>query len=124
MKIEDLIKVMELLKSEGTEKNTTQDKGIQSFVGKKVIVRTYSAGVHYGELIEKHGKEVILKNSRRLFYWKNKETHISISEIAKYGVHDDSKICSTVDLWLEAIEIIPCTDEAINSIEGKNVYKA
>lgn len=34
-----------------------------------VIIRTYSAGVHAGYLESRNGKEVTLKNSRRLWYW-------------------------------------------------------
>lgn len=95
------------------------------FTGKKVIIRTYSAGVHYGELIEKCGQEVILKNSRRLWYWETVNKGISLSEVANAGLSNNSKVCSTVNLiWLQAIEIIPCTDEAIKNIEAKNEYKA
>ena len=98
---------------------------ISSLVGKKVITRTYSAGVHYGELVEKDGKEIILKGARRLWYWKTNNKGISLSEVANEGVHKDSKVCSPVDLiWLEAIEIIPCTKEAIKNIEAQNEYKA
>lgn len=94
-------------------------------IGKKVIIRTYSAGVHYGEIAEKEGNEVILKNARRLWYWKTQNNGISLSEIANHGVHKDSKVCEVVELiWLQPVEIIICTQEAIKSIEGKYVYKA
>jgi hypothetical protein len=98
--------------------------GLNSLVGKKVIIRTYSAGVHYGEIAEKDGKEVILKNSRRLWYWVTANKGISLSEVANGGIAENSKICEAVPLiWLEAIEIIICSEEAIKSIEGKNDYK-
>lgn len=98
---------------------------IQSFVGEKVIIRTQSAGVHYGELVEKSGKEVILNNSRRLWYWKTANSGISLNEVANEGLHKDSKTCAPVSsIWLEAIEIIPCTKAAIKSIEAQNEYKA
>ena len=94
-------------------------------IDKKVIVRTYSAGVHFGTLIEKAGKEVILKDSRRLWYWETVNKGISLSEIANHGVHVRSKICETIPiLWLEAIEIIPCSLDAITSIETQNVFRA
>lgn len=96
-----------------------------SMTGKKCIIRTQSAGVHFGELSEKSGKEVILKNSRRLWYWKTANKGISLSEVANAGVAKDSKVCAPVDfIWLEAIEIIPCTKEAIKNIEGQDEYKA
>lgn len=105
--------------------NSSDNSGsLNSMIGKKCIIRTYSAGVHYGELVEKSGKEVILKNARRLWYWKTKGG-ISLSEVANSGVHKDSKICESVDsIWLDAIETIPCSQDAIKSIESQNVYKA
>lgn len=108
-------------------KKETASTGINccTLNGKKCIVRTQSAGVHYGEISEKSGKEVILKNSRRLWYWKTANSGISLSEVAIAGVHKDSKICASVDfIWLEAIEIIPCTKEVIKNIEAANEYKA
>ena len=88
-------------------------------IGKKVIIRTYSAGVHFGELIEKSGNEVILKNARRMYrFWCAKS--ISLSGVAIHGLNlEKSKICAAVPtIWLEAIEIIPCSEKAINDLEG------
>ena len=108
------------------EIDSNSRKSIDSyFIGKKVIIRTYSAGVHYGELLEKEGKEVILINSRRLWYWETANKGISLNEVANVGLSNNSKVCSPVEtIWLEAIEIIPCTNEAIKNIEAKNEYKA
>lgn len=50
--------------------------GISDYVGKKVIVRTLSAGVFYGVLLKKAGDEVILGSSRRLWQWFAKRGHI------------------------------------------------
>jgi hypothetical protein len=99
---------------------------INTFVGKKVIVRTYSAGVFFGELIEKEGSEVILKNSRRLYRWHTNNGGISLSEVANHGLQDDaSKVCESMPLhWCDAIELIPCSDVAITNIEAQNDYKA
>lgn len=98
--------------------------GINDFlVGEYVIIRTYSAGVWFGKLDKKVGNEVILKDARRMWYWKAKQT-ISLSGVAKYGIDDDeSKIVEAIEsVWLEAIEIIQCTKIAIESINGaKNV---
>lgn len=95
------------------------------FLGAKVIVRTVNAGVHYGELVEKDGKEVILHDARRLWYWKTANRGISLSEVANAGLANDSKVCATVaSIWLEAIEIIPCTSEAVANIEAQRVYQA
>jgi hypothetical protein len=88
-------------------------------VGRKCIVRTYSAGVWFGEIEKKAGAEVIVKNARRLWYWKAKKS-ISLSAIAEYGI--DAGACKFAPavsaVWLEAIELIPCSITAITEIEG------
>ena len=98
---------------------------LTSMIGKKCIVRTYSAGVWFGEIAEKSGTEVILKNARRMYQWWADES-ISLSGVAVYGIKQDkSKICPAVDaVWLDAIEIIPASDVAIKSIEGAPDVKA
>lgn len=105
--------------------STQSQDGLNAMLGKKVIIRTYSAGVWFGELEQKAGNEVILKNARRMWKWWAKES-ISLSGVALYGVkHDDSKIIEAVEaVWLEAIEIIPCTDIAIKTIEEASHVKA
>jgi len=121
MNLDELVsaatKLKELTEMFGSPSPSQQT--LNSMIGKKVIIRTYSAGVHYGELSEKVGNEVILKNARRMYQWWAKKS-ISLSGVALYGVkHEKSKICPPVDsIWLEAIEIIPCTDEAIESLNG------
>ncbi len=91
-------------------------------LGKYSIIRTYSAGVWYGKVAIKDKNEVILNNARRLYYWKT-NGGISLSEVALTGLNDDSKVTSKVNkVWLEAIEIIPCTSTAITSIDAKKDY--
>lgn len=96
----------------------TKAKGINDFaIGKEVIIRTYSAGVWFGVLKQKVGNEVILTKARRMYKWLAKES-ISLSGVARHGIkQDDSKICGELDsVWLEAIEIIPVTGNAAESI--------
>lgn len=101
----------------------TPSDGLNSMIGKKCIVRTYSAGVWFGVISEKSGNEVVVSKARRLWRWWAKES-ISLSAVAIHGIkHDKSKVVEPVDsVWLEAIELIPCSDLAIQSIESaKNV---
>ena len=96
----------------------TEAKGINDYaIGKEVIIRTYSAGVWFGVLKQKAGNEVILTKARRMYEWWAKES-ISLSGVARHGIkQDDSKICGELDsVWLEAIEIIPVTGNAAESI--------
>lgn len=95
-----------------------EQKGINDFaIGKEVIIRTYSAGVWFGVLKQKAGNEVILTKARRMYNWWAKES-ISLSGVARHGIkQDSSKICGELDsVWLEAIEIIPVTGIAAESI--------
>lgn len=93
-------------------------------INKKVIIRADRAGVFFGTLKSKDGSEVILMDCRRIYYW---DGACSISELAKTGTKkpENCKFTVTVDeiCILGAIEIIPCTDEAIKSIEGVKVWK-
>jgi hypothetical protein len=95
------------------QENKTQDIDNISLVGDYVIVRTYSAGVWAGVLREKVKNEVYLANARRLYRWSNIEG-ISLSGVSLNGLKtEESQICAPVNIvWLEAIEIILCTDKA------------
>ena len=104
--------------------NGSANTKIHPMIGKKVIIRTYSAGVWFGELVQKEKNEVILKNARRMFQWFCKES-ISLSAVAVYGINQDkSKICVPVDtVWLEAIELLPCSEISIESIENAKIVQ-
>jgi hypothetical protein len=105
------------------QENKTQEIGNISLIGQYVIIRTYSAGVWAGVLKEKVKNEVYLANARRLYYWSNIDG-ISLSGISLNGIDSSkSKICAPVDIvWLEAIEIIPCTENAKNTIISQPFY--
>ena len=99
--------------------------GLNAMIGQKVIVRTYSAGVWFGLLSEKSGSEVILKSARRMWRWHAAES-ISLSAVALHGINQDkSKIVEAVPMqWLEAIEITPCSEVAVKSLEGAENVEA
>ena len=87
-------------------------------IGTKVIVRTYSAGVHFGTLTSLDGKVVTLTNARRIWRWFGANT---LNEIANHGVDTDrSKISEPVPaiLLTEAIEVIPCSEKSVASLEN------
>ena len=89
-----------------------------------VMVRTYSAGVFAGELVRRDGKEVELKNARRIYYWSGAAT---LSQLAMEGTTDQNKCkfpCEVDSVILtEAIEILAITEKARNSIKGVPVWK-
>lgn len=97
---------------------------MNKYEGKYYIVRCNKAGVFAGEIEERNGQEVTLRNCRRIWYW---DGACSLSELAKNGTKepDNCKFSVTVDRLevLEAIEIIECTKKAKKSIEGVKVWK-
>lgn len=101
------------------------DEIINFAIGQTVIIRTYSAGVWCGILAQKAGHEVILHNARRMWRWWCKKS-ISLSGVVQYGIRQDkSQIAPPVDqVWLEAIEIIPITGEAAQTIMEAPIAKA
>ena len=93
-------------------------------IGKTCIVRTYSAGVFLGTVVERDGKEVVLSNARRIWYWDGAAT---LSQLANEGTSKpkNCKFPAPVEriLLTEAIEIIPATEAAIASIAAVPVWK-
>lgn len=97
---------------------------MESNIGKKVIIRGNNSGVEFGTLVEYKGNEITLHNARRIWYWDGAAT---LSQLAKDGTKkpENCKFTVYVDsiTILDAVEIIPCTDEAIKSIEEVKVWK-
>ena len=84
--------------------------------GRPVIVRTYSAGVHFGYLQGRNGQEVALVRSRRIWSWRGANT---LSEIALHGVGAGSRLAEPVSITLtQAIEIIDCAPAAVENLEA------
>lgn len=94
----------------------------------KVIIRSDRAGIFYGELIKQEiaGDKLMveMKNCRRLWYWSGAA---SISQLAVDGVKNSIECKFTVAVdnitILGVIEIISCTEKAIESIESVSVWK-
>jgi small nuclear ribonucleoprotein (snRNP)-like protein len=88
------------------------------FIGKHVLVRTFSAGVHIGTLEAKDETNVLLKDARRIWKWAGSFT---LSEVATAGVKkDESRISCTVPFieLTQATEIIPTTEAARKSLDS------
>lgn len=103
-------------------------KAIEKLIGKKVIIRSYGAGVFFGTLNEVERAEdkftVELLNCRRLWYW---DGACSITQLAvdgtksphdcKFTITEPSIVVSSV------IEVHECSDESIKSIEAVAEWK-
>jgi len=90
-----------------------------SVKNKICIIRTYSAGVHYGtvDICSSDMTVVTLLKARRIWRWKGANT---LNEVAKSGLSDNSKISEIVPTITiaGAIEYLPVSDEAIRIIDG------
>ena len=93
--------------------------------GQKVIVRTEHAGVFYGVITEMEGQTAEVKDCRRIWYWSGAA---SLSEMALSGVKRPRgcKFSVTVSsiVVMGVKEILPCTEDAVKSIESVPVWKA
>lgn len=93
----------------------------------KKIIRTYSAGVWYGEIKSIQGTVAVITNARRLWYWSGAA---SLSQMAIEGVKNPSSCKFTMTItddegvYLpQVIEILPTTEQARKSIESVPDWK-
>lgn len=101
---------------------------MNNYENQKVIIRSDRAGVFYGEIAhqEQLGDKLMvdMKDCRRLWFW---DGAASLSQLALEGVTapDGCKFTVTVPTMaiMGVIEILPCSDKAIKSIDSVKVWK-
>ena len=85
----------------------------------KFIVRCDRAGVFYGEIVSRNGQEVEMKDVRNIWYWDGAAT---VMQLAAEGVSKPKTCKFSVPVeslvLLEVIQIIPCTDKAVKSLDA------
>ena len=90
----------------------------------KFIIRTEKAGVFFAEVKKRNGQEAVLVNCRRLWHW---DGAASLSQLATEGTKNPSNCKFTVTVpqmtVIGVIEIIPCSDVAINAINIVPIWK-
>lgn len=91
----------------------------------KFIVRCDRAGVFYGEIVSRNGQEVEMKDVRNIWYWDGAAT---VMQLAAEGVSKPNTCKFSVpvesQVLLEAIQIIPCTDKAVESLDAVKPWRA
>ena len=96
----------------------------ETTIGKYVIVRGDNSGVFAGTLAVRDGREVKLTDCRRIWRWSGAA---SISQLAIDGTSDPGNCKFPAPVAeitiLDAIEIIPCTEEAEASIKAVREWK-
>jgi hypothetical protein len=91
-------------------------------LGRRCLIRTYSAGVHIGDIESIQGMECKLVNAIRLWKWEG--GGLSLSAVASNGIVK-GRLNKTGEVYLtNVIEIIPTTTQAeetfVNFIEDDN----
>lgn len=104
--------------------NNEKHKEENIMENKYFIVRGDRSGVFFGKIARREGREVEMAECRRLWYW---DGAASLSQLALEGVTRPANCKFTVTVpeatILDAIEIIPCSDKAVESINGVRVWK-
>ena len=88
------------------------------YVGKRVLVRTYSAGVHIGTLVSvnpNNAMECELTDALRLWKWEG--GGLSLSAVAHNGIKGGRLNKTDSVILTNAIEYIPVTPEAWKTYE-------
>lgn len=92
-------------------------------LNKKVLVRSYDAGVYFGTLVETNedGTTVKLEKVRNIWEWEGASC---LSQIANDGIKN-GKVSPVVDsmVLMRVCQIIPLTDKAIANLEGFRVWE-
>lgn len=90
--------------------NISKPKSKHPMLNRRVLVRTYSAGVHIGDLVYVDGMEGKLDNALRLWKWEG--GGLSLSAVANDGIKG-GRLNRTREVYLtNIIEIIPTTEKA------------
>ena len=127
-KKETLLSLISMLigDDDGAKADPIQSTEEKQMIGEYVIVRCVNAGVHAGTLTSYQGQEVVLSNSRRLWYWKCLKGH-SLSGVADSGIDGEvSKIPATIKsiVLADACEILSVTDSAKQTIVGAAIHES
>jgi hypothetical protein len=89
---------------------TINPKPVHPMLGKRCLVRTYSAGVHIGDVVYVDGMECKLENALRLWKWEG--GGLSLSAVANNGI-SGGRLNKTGEVYLtNVIEFIPTTKMA------------
>ena len=94
---------------------------------KNVMIRTYSAGVHFGTLIHKEytpaGIVVVLENARRIYKWRGANTLSCLSTAGSSDIEGCEITMPVAKIELVAIEIIDFAPDAYEQLNGCKFWK-
>lgn len=127
MKEQMLMKVLEMLLSSAdkVEGEIIPPEPVreleQMHVGEYVLIRTYSAGIHFGKMVKREGQEVLLNEARRIWSWNGAFT---LSKVAADGV-GGGKFSVKIDGFLatQVIEVMPLSERSKNNLYGQKDHE-
>lgn len=97
---------------------------MKDYIGKKCIIRCDRSGVFFGTLEEMEGQQARISNVRNIWWW---EGAASVMQLATEGTKHpkDCKFTVTVTeiVVTDVIQVIPCTEKAIENIEAVKSWK-
>ena len=93
---------------------------MKDYIGKKVLVRSYGAGVYFGTLEKLEGETAKLRNVRNIWHWTGASC---ISQIANQGITGD-KVGPVVESMVlnRVCQVMPLTETAIENLENQPVW--
>ena len=88
------------------------------FISRKVIATSRNNNTWFGTVAYKKGSEVILVNARHLYQFLNVGDR-GLSSTATAGIDPRKSMLGDYveQVWLDAPEIVPCSERAVLSIE-------
>lgn len=94
---------------------------MENYKGKKVLVRSYDAGVYFGTMVEMEGEQVHLSEVRNIWSWRGANC---LSNIANDGIKAGNvgPVVSSMVLS-RCCQVMPLSEAAIINLENQPVWK-
>lgn len=93
----------------------------KEFIGKKVLVRSYDAGVYFGTLEKVEGDTVLMKTVRNIWRW---DGATCLSQIANDGIKGGRVSQEVGSMILNRVcQILPLGEKAIKNLEEQPAWK-
>ena len=88
------------------------------------IIRTDRAGVFFAQIKARRGDEVDLEKCRKIWFWSGAA---AVEQLAMTGPRNAAECKITMEVpemtVLGAIQLIPCTQEAVETIQRIAIWK-
>ena len=88
------------------------------------IIRSVQAGVFFAQIGGRRGNEVDLVKARKIWYWSGAA---AVEQLAMTGPKNGKECKITIEVpgmtVMEVCQIIPCTQEAVDTIQRIAVWK-